>query len=316
VLITTFLVLINDAGFESENRELGTRLTNASNKSKEIQNQHFKYVDDLTAAEAIVLSKTLVPDSENTLEKPLNYHNRTEQLLPPSACKLQTQLNKLDEYANINEMKVNTRKSKVMLFNNSKKNDFTPQMKIDNVTLDVVEEYKLLGVQITSDLKWHSNTKYLVKRSYAKLWLLRRLKAMGANSDELLDAYFKQVRSVLETSAAVWHSGLTRKNTADIERVQKCALSIILGKGYIDYAHALTVLKLKSLQARRHDICLKFARKSYKSEKFKSWFVDDQKGKNTRRPMLKVKKTIGRTNRMKRSPIPYLTSLLNENNPK
>ena len=44
-----------------------------------------------------------------------------------------------------------------MLFNTAKTRDFSPEMIIDNNTLDVVEEMKLLGVKITSDLKWHSN---------------------------------------------------------------------------------------------------------------------------------------------------------------
>ena len=55
------------------------------------------------------------------------------------------------------------------------------------------------------------------------------------------------VRSILEYAAVVWHAVLTQINTSDIERVQKAALSIILGKNYISYNHALEVLKLKPL---------------------------------------------------------------------
>ena len=113
-------------------------------------------------------------------------------------------------------MKINVKKTKVMLFNTAKKHDFTPTMRIEDDLLEVVEEFKLLGVKITNDLKWNTNTKYITTKAYSRLWMLRRLKTFGANQMELIDCYIKQVRSVLEYSAVVWHAGLTLMNTADI----------------------------------------------------------------------------------------------------
>ena len=74
-----FLVQINNAGFEEENREIGWRITKAINKRKEITTKHWKYVDDLTIGEAIDLKKVLKTD--HTLTKPLEYHSRTEHVL-------------------------------------------------------------------------------------------------------------------------------------------------------------------------------------------------------------------------------------------
>jgi hypothetical protein len=160
---------------------------------------------------------------------------------------------------------------------------------------------------------WHSNTAYITQRGYAKLWLLRRLKAFGANSSELLDIYCKQVRSILEYAAVVWHSGLTQQNTADIERVQKCALAIILGKGYISYSNALNTLGLKRLSSRREELSTQFAEKALKSKKYSSWFLPIKKGINTRSQTKRVKEANTRTKRLRKSPIPYLTHLLNSN---
>ena len=47
-----FLVLINDAGFQAQNNQIGKLITSAINKRKEISKDHWKYVDDLTVAEA------------------------------------------------------------------------------------------------------------------------------------------------------------------------------------------------------------------------------------------------------------------------
>ena len=61
-------------------------------------------------------------------------------------------------------MKINSSKSKVMLFNTSKINDFMPEVILDGENnLDVVEEFKLLGVVLRSDLKWISHTEYICK---------------------------------------------------------------------------------------------------------------------------------------------------------
>jgi hypothetical protein len=182
---------------------------------------------------------------------------------------------------------------------------------LEGEPIEVVEQYKLLGVQITNDLKWNANTAYVTKRGYSKLWILRRLKINGANQSELKDIYCKQVRSILEYCAVVWHSGLTKENNANIERVQKSALSIILGKSYLNYENALFILNLEKLCVRRERLCLKFAKKSLASEKFSSWFVPDENTQNTRRLVKTVKPALARTSRFEKSALPYLTTILN-----
>ena len=64
--------------------------------------KHWKYVDDLTLAEALDLKVKLVIDPEKVWSEPLNYHNRTKQILPANQCKVQEQLHKLQVYADQN----------------------------------------------------------------------------------------------------------------------------------------------------------------------------------------------------------------------
>ena len=119
-------------------------------------------------------------------------------------CKLNLRQGRLRE--------VNHRKSNAMLFNTSRKYDFTPSLSMNNELFEVVEEIKLLGVKISDDLKCNSNTKYITTKACGRLWMLRRLKTLGASHAELEDSYVKQTRSVLEYSAVVWHAGLTQIN--------------------------------------------------------------------------------------------------------
>ena len=166
---------------------------------------------------------------------------------------------------------------------------------------------KLLGVKISSDMKWNNNTNYITKKAFQRLWMLRRLKQMGASDQELLDVYCKQVRSVLEYAAVVWHAGLTVANTTSIERVQKASLAIILGQRYISYSNALKVTSLERLYTRRVALCLKFAKRSIKNPKFRNWFVEDNNIANTRRIKKNLKDVHTRTRRFRESTIPYLT---------
>ena len=134
------------------------------------------------------------------------------------------------------------------------------------------------------------------------------MKAYGASTDDLIDVYEKQCRSVLELAVPVWNAGLSVSNCNQIERVQKTAFAIILGENYTSYSSALKKLQMDTLSDRRKALCLSFAKKSYKSEKFKKWFCDEE-GPGPVKQLVEVKT---RTGRYKKSPLPYLTELLNQ----
>ena len=306
-----FLVLINSAGFAHEDRAIGSRVAKATNVRKAISNIHLKFVDDLTIAESLKL-KDVLSVQEQELQRPLQYHERFEQTLDPVKSQVQVQLNELSKHADTNKMRINHSKTKVMLFNSAKKFDFQPNLVIDEVNLEVVEQMKLLGVVITSDLKWDKNTDYITKKAFSRLWLLRRLKKLGASRAALLDIYVKNVRSVVEYSSVVWGSSLTLKNTAQIERVQKAVFAIVLGKQYVTYPEACAELKMETLSQRRLQLARKFALKTSKHPIHKNWFEPNLPQKVTRQTQLKFKPPQARTERFLKSAIPFLTNLLNE----
>ena len=69
--------------------------------------------------------------------------------------------------------------------------------------LEVVDQMRLVGLVLTDDLTWKANTDSMVKRAYAKLWILRRLKQMGAETNILKLIYFHHVRCILEFGVPV-----------------------------------------------------------------------------------------------------------------
>ena len=85
--------------------------------------------------------------------------HRAKFIVMGEDSQLQMELYRLQNYANQNQMVINCDKSKVMLFNTGRKYDFMPRLQIEDGTfLSVVEEFKLLGVVLQSNLKWYSNT--------------------------------------------------------------------------------------------------------------------------------------------------------------
>ena len=104
------------------------------------------------------------------------FHLDTGQKLNPKDSRVFQQLVDTEKYAKENKMKVNYRKTKLMVFNPGKSRDFFPRFIFNSMELEVVEEIKLLGVVIKNDLLWGANTEYIVQKANRKLWCLRRLK--------------------------------------------------------------------------------------------------------------------------------------------
>ena len=85
-----------------------------------------------------------------------------------------------------------------MVFNPCSSIDFSPEFSLENNDLEVVDEMRLLGIVIQSDLKWTANTENMVQKANKRIWILRRLKNLGAKQTDLIDVYIKQISSVLE----------------------------------------------------------------------------------------------------------------------
>ena len=80
--------------------------------------------------------------------------------------------------------------------------------------------------------------------------------------EERKEIYILYVRSILEQSCVVWNSSITVENSDDLERVQKAALRIIVGKNYTNYEYALMKADLESLKTGINKLCKTFAEKT------------------------------------------------------
>ena len=90
------------------------------------------------------------------------------------------------------------------------------------------------------------------------MFMLRKLKAAGLNSQELLIVYKRYIRPLLEYGAPLWPPGLTKQQFGQVENIQKRVCKYILGRNYKSNTESLATLEMKTLHDRRVDISRDF----------------------------------------------------------
>ena len=120
--------------------------------------------------------------------------------------------------------------------------------------------------------------------------------------------YIRQLRCLTEKDCPLWNGAITKIHISHIEKLQKTAFRLILGANYRGYENSLRTLNLSSLIDRRSKICRKFAFKTQKNPKYSAWFTKTSVKTRLSKQYFEYG---ARTARYRRSPLYYLTSLLN-----
>ena len=189
----------------------------------------------------------------------------------------------------------------------------TPSITIDDVPLNFVKSAKILCIWIQDDLKWSKQVHEMLKKVNKRLYMLRTLKRFGFNADELAVTYKGYVRPLVDYGDVVWDSSLTQDQVTSIERVQKRACKIILGKEYNSYNDALSQCDIETLSERRQNHSLKFAKSLSTCAQTESLIPPTRfqcHGKNLRSAN-STSQLYCRTERFKNSPIPHFIDLMN-----
>ena len=137
--------------------------------------------------------------------------------------------------------------------------------------------------------------------------MIRRVRELGGSISAMLTVFELQIRVLTEMACPAWNGALTGDNVHELESIQKAAVAIILNYNFKSYKKALQKLQISSLEFRRKELCLKFAKKTSETSKFDGWFRRSRETRMNRKYTLP--KT--RTATYEKSPLIYLTKLLN-----
>ena len=141
----------------------------------------------------------------------------TETLLTrPHTSIMQTYVKQLQAWTADNRMIINTKKTKEMLLGPLCKSS-PVELLIGQVEVDRVAGFKLLGVHITSDLRWNEHTDKICAKASTRLYFLKQLKRAGLAADQLRHFYLSAIRPILEyCSVAVSYTHLTLPTNREV----------------------------------------------------------------------------------------------------
>ena len=127
---------------------------------------------------------------------------------------------------------------------------------MNNQSLDPIRSSKLLGVSLSTDLKWSIHIDEVCARASKRLFALRTLKRNGVPLADLRSVYCYFIRPLLEYACPVWHSSLTCTLNNQLEDIQRRALRIIYPQ--MSYKDSVTQFGLPTLYDRRELLCESF----------------------------------------------------------
>ena len=258
-----------------------------------------KYVDDTTTLE-IVDGRSGIRHFSTA---------RTTELLPaPLTEKL---MKRIYERASEIGMVVNCGKIQLLVISPSNGCTSSTRIVVNGETICSVDEMKLLGFHISSELGVSLHIRNLRARFRGRFWSLIHLRRAGVNGVELFGLYTVFIRPIIEANSVVYHSQLSRSECRDIERLQKQVVKLCFGFT-ISYNEAATAYGFKTLEERREIAVEKFVKKALDTPRFReTWFVRRQAidtDLRNRKPFVEKK---ARTARYYKSPLLYMQRVAN-----
>ena len=108
-----------------------------------------------------------------------------------------------------------------MLFNFTDNYQFSTRLQLKGQNIQIVDQMKILGTVVNSDLTWTDNCMMIIKKVNNRMQLIRNIFSFGATKEEMVHLWIVFCRSVLEQSFVVRHGSLTQENKDDLEKKKR-----------------------------------------------------------------------------------------------
>ena len=120
---------------------------------------------------------------------------------------------------------------------------------INNKPIEVVTSVKLFGFTISNNLKWNAHIENVIKKESSRLYQLRQLKRAKGDPSQLVCFYTTCIRPVSEYACQVFHNGLPKYLSEELENIQRRALRILFP--VLSYQEALKECNIATIYQRR-----------------------------------------------------------------
>ena len=85
------------------------------------------------------------------------------------------ELQKINNWLIANGLKLNSKKSKYMIFSKPNKNIPVLQLRINNANIDEVQNFNFFGLQVSSDITWNLHINEISKKISRIIGILKKL---------------------------------------------------------------------------------------------------------------------------------------------
>ena len=158
---------------------------------------------------------------------------------------LNIEYKKVADWLKLNKLSINIQKSKFMVFHMPQKQVNIPNIEIENIKIEFVDELNLLGLTIHKHLKWDSHINKIASKILNILGIMYRLKHM-VPSEILLTIFNGLIQPHILYGLKCWGF-----NNERILKLQKKAMRIICSSGYVSHSeplfNKLNVLKIDGM---------------------------------------------------------------------
>ncbi|KAL0174486.1 hypothetical protein M9458_030454, partial [Cirrhinus mrigala] len=133
----------------------------------------------------------------------------------------------LAEWCGANNLSLNVSKTKEVVMDFRRNSVDHPLLTLDSSAVERVSSIKFLGVHITEDLTWTTNTMSLSKKAQQHLHFLCRLKRASLPPPILTTFYRETIESVLTSCITVWYGNCTAADCKTLQWTVNTAAKII-----------------------------------------------------------------------------------------
>ena len=152
---------------------------------------------------------------------------------------INNEINKVYDWLCSNKLSLNVSKTKYMCFHTSNKTMTYPKLKINNVTVDKVNDFKFLGLIISSNLKWNKHINHISIKVSKVIGIMFRLRTI-LPSDVLQTLYNSLIMPHFHYCLLIW--GSTVKTGYKFHLLQMKAFRLI------DNSHITLLIPSPSLK--------------------------------------------------------------------
>ena len=197
------------------------------------------FINDLPVDLDLTTSASLFADDTSTWR-------RDGKVRGSDRVMTQTEVDKITGWAKTWKMKVNGSKTKAMVASTSRKDrNWNPELEADGAPIELVQDYKFLGVKVSADLTFRSHVETVVDRCRKRNRVLKCMgtKKWGCSLETQRTIYVQYIRPALEYASPSWVPWISKTDVKKLQTVQNEALRSIADLALtcpVDFLHLET----------------------------------------------------------------------------